>query len=88
MRRLIEGEPRGPAHYRWLLLFPSLPQVLVVDKGRIVERGTHTDLLAADGVYKKLVLRQLSTSEGGGAGFDELDESLLEPAIHETSEGP
>ena len=34
-------------------------QVLVIDKGSIVEEGTHETLLAQDGVYKKLVLRQL-----------------------------
>lgn len=62
-----------------------LPKVLVVDKGQIVERGTHDVLLAQDGVYKKLVLRQLSVHEGGGVGPDGLDESLLEPAIAEAS---
>jgi len=33
--------------------------VLVIDKGQIVEAGTHDELLSKDGVYKKLVLRQL-----------------------------
>lgn len=53
--------------------YPFL-QVLVIDKGQIVERGTHKDLLASEGVYKKLVLRQLSTSQGASVvdveGFD------------------
>jgi len=31
----------------------------VIDKGQIVEAGTHDELLSKDGVYKKLVLRQL-----------------------------
>ena len=33
-------------------------QILVVDEGRIVERGTHTDLLAADGLYAELYRTQ------------------------------
>ncbi|KXJ29192.1 ABC transporter B family member 25 [Exaiptasia diaphana] len=37
--------------------------VLVMDKGKIVERGSHDDLIALNGVYKKLVLRQLTGNE-------------------------
>ena len=33
--------------------------IAVVDKGRIIERGTHQQLLDAGGVYCKLVGRQL-----------------------------
>ena len=35
--------------------------VLVIDEGRIVERGSHAELLAADGVYADLYRRQLGT---------------------------
>lgn len=34
-------------------------EVLVLDNGRIVERGTHEDLLAANGAYKQLYSKQL-----------------------------
>ncbi len=33
-------------------------RVLVLDQGRVVERGTHAELVAADGLYRQLVERQ------------------------------
>jgi len=35
-------------------------QILVVDQGRIVQRGTHSELLAAGGIYEKLYRTQFS----------------------------
>jgi ATP-binding cassette subfamily B protein len=35
-------------------------QILVIDDGRIVQRGTHDDLLAAGGVYSDLYYRQFA----------------------------
>jgi ATP-binding cassette subfamily B protein len=38
-------------------------EVLVIDGGRIVERGTHDELLAAKGVYQKLYMAQFKGQE-------------------------
>ena len=41
----------------------SADQILVCDDGRIVERGTHDELVAADGVYADLYRKQLLEEE-------------------------
>ena len=38
-------------------------QILVVDRGRVVERGTHADLLALGGTYARLHALQFRTAE-------------------------
>jgi len=37
-------------------------RIVVLDEGRVVETGTHHSLLAANGLYAKLVSRQLTTT--------------------------
>jgi ATP-binding cassette subfamily B protein len=38
-------------------------EIIVLDQGRIVERGTHADLLARGGYYAELHQRQLLEEE-------------------------
>ena len=45
-------------------------QIIVMDKGRIIERGTHRELLEADGVYKKICDLQLTADARSQEGRD------------------
>jgi ATP-binding cassette subfamily B protein len=38
-------------------------QILVVDSGRVIERGEHADLLTADGLYADLYRTQFARQE-------------------------
>jgi ATP-binding cassette subfamily B protein len=42
----------------------SADQVLVIDGGRIIERGTHETLLAQEGFYHNLYMSQYRRLEG------------------------
>jgi ATP-binding cassette, subfamily B, bacterial len=42
-------------------------QILVIDAGQIHERGTHDELLAADGLYAELYHTQFAGHSGGGS---------------------
>jgi ATP-binding cassette subfamily B protein/subfamily B ATP-binding cassette protein MsbA len=45
--------------------------ILLMEEGKIIERGSHEELMAARGVYFEMVQRQMAASEG------ELDERVL-----------
>ena len=38
-------------------------EIIVMQKGEVMERGNHDELLKLDGVYKNLVSRQLVNEE-------------------------
>ena len=38
-------------------------KVIVLDKGRVLQTGTHDELMAVDGYYKELYINQLSGKE-------------------------
>ena len=42
-------------------------QIVVLDDGRVVEQGTHAELLALDGLYSHLIATQLRSGRGGSA---------------------
>jgi ATP-binding cassette subfamily B protein len=47
----------------------SMDRIIVMDQGRIVEEGSHGDLLASDGVYARFWNRQ----SGGFLGTGEVE---------------
>lgn len=68
--------PRAPANRRATILlsshrlaaFPKADLILVLDHGRIVESGTHMELMAAGGLYARILHAQALVSQAAGAG--------------------
>jgi subfamily B ATP-binding cassette protein MsbA len=65
IERLLEGRTVFVIAHR-LSTIQRADQILVLDRGRVVERGTHQTLLAAEGLYHRLYELQF-TDEGSGA---------------------
>ena len=55
-------------------------QILVLDHGRIIERGTHAGLLAAGGLYAQMWLRQQAGADEEGASPLPEGEEVATPA--------
>ncbi len=65
--RLMEGRTTIAIAHRLSTILRA-DRILVYDRGRIVERGTHAELLAEGGLYARLYREQfLSDSGAGGA---------------------
>jgi len=65
LNRLMEGKTAMVIAHR-LATVRRADVILVLDKGQIVERGTHDELLAAGGLYSQLYEIQFRDEEVGG----------------------
>ena len=41
---------------------------LLLEEGRVIERGTHEDLMEARGTYYRMVMRQMASAAESGEG--------------------
>jgi ATP-binding cassette, subfamily B, bacterial len=57
-------------------------QILVLDEGRIVERGRHTELVAAGGLYAELYRTQFAVGDSPGMPYAEQTEQVVVPVAH------
>jgi ATP-binding cassette subfamily B protein len=54
--------------------------ILVMDQGRIVQRGQHAELLAQEGLYRQIYDLQLRDQEEFLSAMEDIDEAALAPA--------
>ena len=57
-------------------------QILVLDDGRIVERGKHSELVAAGGLYAELYRTQFAISDSPALPYAEPTEQVVVPVPH------
>ena len=62
LRRIMKGRTSILISHR-VSTVRSADLILVLDEGRVVERGRHDDLVERDGLYAELHRKQLRSSE-------------------------
>ena len=60
--------------------FQSADVICVLEAGRLVEQGTHADLVARGGRYAALVASESATSTGGAPEVLEVEDEIAEPS--------
>jgi ATP-binding cassette subfamily B protein len=79
LRPLLHGRTSIVIAHR-LSTILAADQILVLDHGRLVDAGTHTELLARGGLYADLYERQFRTQPAAAVGADPAPEPILAPA--------
>ncbi|MEJ5241477.1 MAG: ABC transporter ATP-binding protein [Anaerolineales bacterium] len=74
LERLMEGRTTFVIAHR-VSTVRRADLILVLDQGRIVERGTHEELLARDGFYRRIYELQIGAEEGLDRLWERLEES-------------
>ncbi len=76
LERLMEGRTTFVIAHR-VSTVRRADLILVLDQGRIVEHGTHEELLARDGFYRRIYELQIGTEEGLDRLWERVEESSL-----------